>query len=195
MLTTHDARQHRRTQTGVASQRMSRATWPAVLIAVAITGAVISSFTRAGSVARIATQDASAPVSEPLNAAGLFTSFDRRRSHNGLYAAAVISTAPAASSALQAWTIHVARRQRRIAHAKMTVDVWMPETELRSPIHPSVRYVGDGNYRVDSLAFPHPGWWNVALVIDSRFGTDSLAFNLLLPAHQPVDTASPKAGR
>ena len=50
-----------------------------------------------------------------------------------------------------------------------------------SPTHPSVHHVGGGNYRIDNLLFPRPGWWNVGLVIGGRHGTASVAFNLILP--------------
>ena len=51
----------------------------------------------------------------------------------------------------------------------------------RAPVAPSVRYVGGGDYRIDNLIFPKAGWWNVALVIDGKRGTDSLAFNVVVP--------------
>jgi hypothetical protein len=68
------------------------------------------------------------------------------------------------------------------------VEAWMPDLGLRSQTRSIATYIGHGNYRVDSLPFSRPGWWNVALEIDGRFGRDSVAFNIVIPA-QPADTA------
>lgn len=110
-----------------------------------------------------------------------FTSFSRRYSHNGRYTAEVTSVSPDAADTLQAWTIHLARRKRRVLGARIAVDVWMPDSALRSPVRPSVHDLGGGNYRIDRLSLPRAGWWNVALVITARFGTDSVAFNIARP--------------
>jgi hypothetical protein len=126
-----------------------------------------------------------------VEAPSAFTSFDRRSSHNGRYTAEVTSVSPDAADTLQAWTIHLARRKRRVLGAQIGVEVWMPDSALRSPVRPSVHDLGGGNYRIDRLAFPRAGWWNVALVITTRFGTDSVAFNLARPqqvrAHAPAE--------
>jgi hypothetical protein len=66
----------------------------------------------------------------------------------------------------------------------------MPETQERSPIRPTARYIGHGNYRLDSLCFSRPGWWNVALVVDGRAGVDSVAFNVVLPPAMPAAGAT-----
>jgi hypothetical protein len=52
---------------------------------------------------------------------------------------------------------------------------------VRSPVVPTVRYVGGGDYRIDNVVFAKAGWWNVALVIDGKRGADSLAFNVVVP--------------
>ena len=113
---------------------------------------------------------------------GVMASFGRRPSHNGRYSAEVVAASSTSEGALQSWTIRLAgRAQRRIAHANVGVEAWMPVSGDRSPVHPTVRYIGKGDYRVDSLWFPRAGWWNVALVIDGRAGVDSVAFNVVLP--------------
>jgi hypothetical protein len=84
--------------------------------------------------------------------------------------------------------------ERRVAHARVNVEAWMPETGERSPLHPAAHYVGNGNYRVDSLCFSRAGWWNVALVIDGRAGTDSVAFNVVLPPAARVTHGTPRVG-
>lgn len=61
----------------------------------------------------------------------------------------------------------------------------MPETGEHGPSI-TARYVGHGNYRVDGLVLSRPGWWNVALVIDSRAGIDSVAFKRD-PSSSPLD--------
>jgi len=113
---------------------------------------------------------------------GLVTSLGKRRSHNGRYSAEVVATSPIAIGAGQSWTIHLARRTQRVARADVTADAWMPEEPARERVHPAVHYIGGGDYRLDSLSFPRAGGWYVALVIDGRYGTDSVAFNVVLPA-------------
>lgn len=113
-----------------------------------------------------------------------FTSFGERRSHNGGYTAAIVDAAPVAVGAAQTWTLHLSRRARRVSHATVVASAWMPDDSTRSPVTPSVRYVGGGDYRIDGLYFTKPGWWNVALVVGGDRGIDSVAFNLILP-HQP----------
>lgn len=56
----------------------------------------------------------------------------------------------------------------------------MPETGVRSPIRPNASFIGADRYVVDGVYLPQKGWWNLALVIEGRDGTDSVAFNLIL---------------
>ncbi|HET7189579.1 MAG TPA: FixH family protein [Gemmatimonadaceae bacterium] len=113
------------------------------------------------------------------DASGIVTSLGERRSHSGRYSAEVISTSPIVIGATQSWALHLSRRNRRVSHATVSAEAWMPETGQRSAVRPTVTYVGGGDYRIDDLRFDRAGWWNVALVIDGRAGTDSVAFNVI----------------
>lgn len=126
---------------------------------------------------------ARAAASPAPDAAAIVASVGRRASHGGRYHAEVVSATPFAVGVRQSWTMRLTRRgQRRVSGARLTVRPWAPESGEISPISPSVRYVGGGRYRVDDIYFPRPGWWNVALVIDGAAGTDSVAFNVVMPA-------------
>lgn len=114
--------------------------------------------------------------------AGLVTSFGERRSHNGRYTAKIVDASPVAIDAAQSWTLHLSRRGRRVSHATVAATAWMPDDTVRSPVALSVRYVGGGDYRIDSLFFTKAGWWNVALVVDGNQGRDSVAFNVVIPS-------------
>ena len=114
--------------------------------------------------------------------AGLVTSFGERRSHNGRYTAEIVEASRVTIGAAQSWTLHLSRRGRRVAHATVAATAWMPDDSVRSPVEPSVRYVGGGDYRIDGLLFTKAGWWNVALVVDGKQGRDSLAFNVVIPS-------------
>lgn len=126
---------------------------------------------------------AAGPAPDAADAAGIVASVGHRASHGGRYHAEIVSATPFAVGVRQSWTVRLTRRgQRRVPGARLTVRHWAPETGEISPIAPSVRYVGDGRYHIDDIYFPHPGWWNVALVIDGAAGTDSVAFNVIMPA-------------
>ena len=118
-------------------------------------------------------------MTSDASASGFVTSLGERRSHNGFYSAEVISASPIAIGEAQSWTLHLSRRNRRVSHATVIAEAWMPETGERSTMRPSVHYVGGGDYRIDDLRFDRAGWWNVALVIEGRVGRDSVAFNLI----------------
>lgn len=114
--------------------------------------------------------------------AGVITDFGRRPSHNRRYHAEVLSAGPESARVPQRWIVRLTgRNQRRVANAKVAVRAWMPETDAESPVHPTVRYIGRGEYQVDRVLFTRPGLWNVALVVEGRAGVDSLAFNVVLP--------------
>jgi YtkA-like len=159
----------RRRATAVSAWRVG------VALAIAIT--VGTAWPRSHAVraplARVAASDASK--------SGVIKSFHRRGSHHGRYAAEVVAASPLTTGADQSWTIRLADSGEPLANARVSADVWMPETGEHSSTHPSVRRVGGGDYRIEGLAFARAGWWNVALVIDGRSGVDSVAFNVVLP--------------
>src|SRR5437867_582258 len=122
------------------------------------------------------------PPSMARDASVAFVDFGLRASHNGRYNAEVVSTrsTPAVGMA-QSWTVSISRRNHRpVAHARLAVRTWMPETGERSSALAKAHYLGGGRYVIDNVSFSRPGWWNVALVIDGVAGTDSLAFNVRL---------------
>jgi hypothetical protein len=148
------------------------------LLAVVLTASSLSA-ARAWSLVASARAESSATASARP---GVVTSFGYRASHNGRYHAEVVSATPMTVGEDQRWIVRLTRHDhRRLAAAHMTTDVWMPETGARSPVRPSVTYVGGGRYAIDGVNFSRPGWWNVALVIEGRAGTDSVAFNAVLP--------------
>jgi hypothetical protein len=117
------------------------------------------------------------------DATGIIASLGRRASHGHRFHAEVVATSPLATGVRQSWTVRLTRRgHRRVSGARLTVTSWSPETGEISPAAPRARYVGGGRYRIDDIVFPHPGWWNVAFVIDAATGTDSVAFNVVMPS-------------
>jgi hypothetical protein len=127
---------------------------------------------------------------------GIVASLGRRASHGHRYHAEVVATTPLSSGVRQSWTVLLTRRgHRRVSGARLAIRTWSPETGEVSAIAPRVRYAGGGRYRVDDVYFPHPGWWNVALVVQAATGTDSVAFNVVLPASTPRLDASDSASR
>ena len=109
-------------------------------------------------------------------------SVGRRASHNHRYHAEVVATTPIAAGVRQSWTVLLTRRgHRRVSDARLTVRSWSPETGEVSEVTPRARYVGGSRYRIDDIYFARTGWWNVALVIDAANGSDSVAFNVVLP--------------
>jgi YtkA-like len=120
------------------------------------------------------------PPSMAVDASVDFVDFGRRASHNGRYNAEVVSTRSTPAVGMpQSWTVSISRRNHRpVAHARLGVRTWMPETGERSAALATAHYVGGGRYVINDVSFSRPGWWNVALVIDGVAGTDSLAFNV-----------------
>lgn len=112
-------------------------------------------------------------------------SIGRRPSHNGRYAAEVVSATKVVEGSTGTWVVHLEdRRGRRVSGADVDVAVWAPESGERSEQAPTARYVGHGNYTLEGVTFPHDGWWNVALVVHARVGTDSVAFNVVMRKNQ-----------
>lgn len=134
------------------------------------------------------------------DATGVIASLGRRASHNQRYHAEVVATTPLGTGVRQRWTVQLTRRgHRRVSGARLAARVWSPETGEVSAVAPRAEYVGGGRYRVDDVYFPHPGWWNIALVVQAATGTDSVAFNVVLPTSTSrpgtSDTASLDARR
>jgi hypothetical protein len=142
-------------------------------------------FTAAYFSATRARHDASASSSSPDASIGVVTSFGMRRTHNGRYSAEIISASPIAIGLGETWTVHISRRSHLVSHASVKAHVWMPESDEHSPAASKIRYVGDGNYRIDNVLLTRAGWWNIALVIDGNRGTDSVAFNVIIPSPSP----------
>jgi hypothetical protein len=148
------------------------------LVAVVLTASSLSA-ARAWSIAE---NVRSASVASAPARPGFITSFGYRASHNGRYHAEVVSASPLTVGESQRWTVRLTRHDhRRLAGAHVTTTVWMPETGAQSTVQPTVSYVGGGRYAIDGVNLSRPGWWNVALVITGRAGTDSVAFNAVVP--------------
>jgi hypothetical protein len=120
------------------------------------------------------------PPSMALDPSVAFVDFGLRASHNGRYNAEVVSTRSTPAVGMpQSWTVSISRRNHRpVAHARLAVRTWMPETGEQSAVLATANYVGAGRFVIDDVSFSRPGWWNVALVVDGVAGTDSLAFNV-----------------
>src|SRR5215207_5771721 len=130
---------------------------------------------------RLREADPSRAPAQP-DATEIIASLGRRASHGHHYQAEVVGRTPLATGVRQSWTVRLTRRgHRRVSGARLTVRSWSPETGEISTTAPQARYVGGGRYRIDDIVFPHPGWWNVALVVDAASGTDSVAFNVVMP--------------
>lgn len=158
-------------------QRSRHPLWPVMVIALPV--ALFALAALRGTDRPAVISSASTAITSAAPAVGVVTSLGERRSHNGHYSAGVIETSPIVLGAAQSWTVHLSRRNRRVSHATVSAEAWMPETGERSAVQPSVQYVGGGDYRIDELRFDRAGWWNVALVIHGRAGTDSVAFNVV----------------
>jgi hypothetical protein len=138
--------------------------------------------------------DTVASVGLPPAAPGVVASLGRRPTHNRRYHAEVTSASPLAVGVSQSWTVHLTHRgHRRLANAKITVSARAPETGDVSPITPTARYIGHGDYRIAGIELSRSGWWNVALVIDAKAGVDSVAFNVVLPDDLAAARARPTA--
>ncbi len=161
----------------VTEQRSRHPLWPVMVIALPV--ALFAAAALRGTDRPAVISSSSAAITSDAPATGFVTSLGERRSHSGRYSAEVISTSPIVIGATQSWTLHLSRRNRRVSHATVSAEAWMPETGERSVVRPTVTYVGSGDYRIDDLRFDRAGWWNVALVIDGRAGTDSVAFNVI----------------
>ena len=115
--------------------------------------------------------------------AGAVINIGERASHNRRYVAKIINAPDIRPGTPQTWMLHVrGRNHRRIAAATIVGRVSMPETGEVAPGRLRARYVGHGNYELAGIAFSRPGCWNIVLVVDGVAGTDSVVFNVILPA-------------
>lgn len=170
----------------VATAPANRTPLPRTWLALATAAAMLLSLAYASVPARrayaAAMARAAAAASPDAALWRTITSFDYRRSHNGTYGAEVIAAGDLPVRTRHSWTVLISDQlQRPVAGARVTVLAWMPEGEVVSPVAAEARYMGEGRYRLNNLYFHRPGWWNVALVITAAYGTDSLAFNVVLP--------------
>ena len=165
------ARAHR------TEQRSRHPMWPVMVLALPV--ALFAAAALRDTNRPVVIASASTAITSAAPATGVVTSLGERRSHNGHYSAEVVETSPIVIGAPQSWTVHLSRRNRRVSHATVSAEAWMPVAGERSVVRPTVTYVGSGDYRIDDLRFDRAGWWNVALVIDGRAGTDSVAFNVI----------------
>ena len=98
---------------------------------------------------------------------------DARGSHNGRY---VVS---AVVEANDRWRFQVADSTGyAVKGASVYAFASMPVNGRSGSLHMRAAEFAGGDYRVHGLELDRPGWWNVALVISSKAGTDSVAFNV-----------------
>ena len=121
-----------------------------------------------------------APAASPTRA--VFSRLSAIPSHNGAYRASLVPSAHTAGSFSSAtWTVEVrTANDAPVEGAALSVESWMPDDNLVPATRPRVtESLGGGQYRVEGLELGRRGWWNVRLQISARYGTDSLAFNLV----------------
>jgi hypothetical protein len=114
-----------------------------------------------------------------------YRSLSLRPSHNGLFQAVVVDVVEDSERGVAAeWIVRVTDSGGiPVADARIDTNLWMPESGERSgAVLQTGSHRGDGEYAIRELDFPRAGWWNVALRISAGIGTDSLAFNVVLPA-------------
>lgn len=124
-------------------------------------------------------------------------SLGTRTSHGGAFRAAVVRRdGPARPGAAQSWTLRVTDAEGApLPGARITASAWMPEAGGREAMEArTAEALGGGRYRIDGLRLSAPGWWNVPVRITAGGRTDSLAFNLVLPAGAKPSAAEAKRG-
>ena len=109
--------------------------------------------------------------------------FNPLESHFRSIRGEVVDYSPALTVGVtQRWKIRLETRAgESVSNARVAVVVYMPESGERSLPSPVARYLGAGQYEIEGLRFSKPGWWNVGLAVQYSGGTDSLAFNLIIP--------------
>lgn len=66
-----------------------------------------------------------------------------------------------------------------IPSARVELDAWMPNADQTMPGEPQVSYLGDGQYRLESVVLPEDGVWNFDFEVavgDNMYETISLGF-------------------
>jgi hypothetical protein len=125
------------------------------------------------------------PEPMPPTASTPVVSVDSRTTHEGRYSIGAVDVAPPTVGASHTWTIRLEDAAARpVEGAHLTAQGWMPETGEGSPVAATARELGEGRYEVTDIVFSRPGWWNLALVIRGPAGTDSAAFNVILPSRE-----------
>jgi cytochrome c peroxidase len=116
--------------------------------------------------------------------APVITDFADRPSHDGLFRAEVVAVSgPLAVGRRADWRVRV---QAADGSAMVGAAVWaaVGHVEDDGPLRP-VRVassVRGGEFVLRRVRPDRAGWWNVKLEIRSTLGTDSLAFNVVIPA-------------
>ena len=113
------------------------------------------------------------------------TSFGPITSHNGAIRGEVLE-APAAISGTGSGSRWIVRLEtssgRRLENAGVQTASIMPALDRPDAQRASAKYIGEGKYEIAAVGFDEPGWWNLGLVIRDGASTDSLAFNVIIPA-------------
>lgn len=126
---------------------------------------------------------ASAPAPAAIAVAGAArTDFTARPSHGGVYRGEVaVSPRTIHVGEGATWVFRLTRRNaRRLAGASVELQPRLVDRGDSATATIPARYVGAGRYEVRDVRLTETGWWNLALTIRGAWGTDSLAFNVVL---------------
>ena len=125
---------------------------------------------------------APSPSHAPTTQRNVQTDFTLRPSHGGAYRAEVAVAPPViAVGAAATWVFRVTRRNhRRLASASVALQTRLVDRGDSATATLPARYVGESRYEVRDVRLTEPGWWNLALVIRGAWGTDSVAFNVVI---------------
>src|SRR5262249_49378664 len=101
---------------------------------------------------------------------------------HGLYRAGVVERQEDAGAGAT-WVVRVTDADRRPAvGARVSAGAWMPQGGVRMEPRPVVTELGGGRYRVRGLRFSRAGGWRVRLRVSADGLTDTVDFNLIVPA-------------
>jgi hypothetical protein len=95
-------------------------------------------------------------------------------------AVSVVSASPLPPTAgTNTWTLHAASLAgEAIDGARVVVTPFMPDHGHGSPLSPTVRGVGGGDYRVSNLSFSMPGYWEARVKVTLDGATPDAAPSL-----------------